>query len=382
MSRAIRNIEQRNQSIQQFFQPGMQAIHQASIEADKRNAQLKKADARANRNLKVPMAPNNTAKLQDELWRKGAFKGIKDRRGRELTYEQAVDGIMGNMTRQAMANAEAMTPVAPETPKPQNRKNGLANMYGMTHAAATGGMSNLPSSSKDPIASLYHRYIDNLYPYGYSDNEGKDTLWGAVKKATKGFAGRSDKKSAVDEFVELDLKDPAQRKRALELRKQFSNFSSNDLNYIQQGMRARLDANSLWANQPQRWNTWIENPDYQSATARAAGAKTYTYKDPVLRKRQQQLALQYSKQQSANGVYSVKNDVLNTFNNYSINRMHDDGSGRYLEKWDFMGVDIPGGKGVYIGDTIPANVGGRGTFVKEGDDLSLAALFKNQFKKE
>lgn len=110
MSRAIRNIEQRNQSIQQFFQPGMQAIHQASIEADKRNAQLKKADAKANRNLKVPMAPNNTAKLQDELWRKGAFKGIKDRRGRELTYEQAVDGIMGNMTKQAMANAEAMKP--------------------------------------------------------------------------------------------------------------------------------------------------------------------------------------------------------------------------------------------------------------------------------
>jgi len=126
----------------------------------------------------------------------------------------------------------------------------------------------------------------------------------------------------------------------------------------------------------------MENPDYQSETAKAAGAKTYTYRDPELRRRQQQLALQYSRQQSANGVYPVKNDVLNTFNNYTINRMHNDGSGRYLEKWDFLGVDAPGGKGVYIGDTIPANVGGRGTFIKEGDDLSFITLLKNSFKKE
>jgi hypothetical protein len=147
-------------------------------------------------------------------------------------------------------------------------------------------------------------------------------------------------------------------------------------------MRSRLDANSLWANKPQRWNTWMENPDYQSPTAKAAGAKTYTYRDPKLRKRQQQLALVYSRQQRNNGLYPVKNDVVNTFNNYSINRMHDDGSGRYLEKWDFMGVDIPGGKGIYIGDTIPANVGGRNTFIKEGDDLSFKTLLANQFKKE
>ena len=62
--------------------------------------------------------------------------------------------------------------------------------------------------------------------------------------------------------------------------------------------------------------------------------------------------------------------------------MHDDGSGRYLEKWDFMGVDIPGSKGIYIGDTIPTNVGRRNTFVTKGDDLSFKTLLKNQFKKK
>jgi len=48
------------------------------------------------------------AKLQDQLWRIGAFKGVKDRHGRESTYNTAVDGIKGNMTNAAIANAEKM----------------------------------------------------------------------------------------------------------------------------------------------------------------------------------------------------------------------------------------------------------------------------------
>ena len=315
---------------------------------------------------------------------------MKDRQGNELSFEKAVDGIKGNQTESAIAKAKEMgytvdinkgTISKPKTNSSKSpKRNNLAEMREMTHAARTGGMSMIPIPKNDPISSAYYDYINNLYPYGYSA-EGKDTMSGAAKKATKGLFGKSEKKDAVDEFVNLDLNDPVQRKRAQELRKNFTNFDSNDLNYIQQSMRARLDANSLWANQSQRWNTWIENPDYQSPTAKAVGAKTYTYRDPELRKKQQQLALQYSRSQSKNGIYPVKNDILNTFNNYTINRMNDDGSGRYLEKWDFMGVDIPGSKGIYIGDTIPANIGGKGTFIQKGDDLSLAQLLKNQLKK-
>jgi len=54
------------------------------------------------------MKPNNLATLQDQLWKIGAFKGIKDRHGRESTYDTAVDGIEGNMTRTAIANAKKM----------------------------------------------------------------------------------------------------------------------------------------------------------------------------------------------------------------------------------------------------------------------------------
>ena len=393
----LQSNHKRRGKINTWVNRGVKQVGMQAKQAEDKIQQSRKADARANRKTKVPMKSNNLSKLQEDLWKIGAFKGIKDRHGREATYNTAVNGIEGNMTRTAIANAKKMGYTInsngilqqQKTQKPQQqvkprRKNGLAEMYGMTHAATTGGMSQAvtPKNSEDPVSGLFHTYINNLYPYGYSDNEGKDTFGGVIKKGFKGLFGRSDKKSAVDEFVELDLNDPKQRARAAELRKNFANFGSNDLDYIQQGMRARLDANSLWANKPQRWDTWMENPDYQSPTAKAAGAKTYTYRDPKLRKRQQQLALAYSKQQKSNGVYPVKNDVLNTFNNYSINRMHDDGSGRYLEKWDFMGVDIPGSKGVYIGDTIPTNVGGRNTFVTKGDDLSFKTLLKNQFKKK
>ena len=142
-------------------------------EVEAQYAQYQKADAKANRNLRVPMAPNNTAKLQKALWEVGAFQGVKDRRGREATYKTAVDGLTGRMTRAAIANAQkagytvdektgvlTKAQAKSEEAAPQNvqqssqqpvrkqRRNGLANMYGMTHAAATGGMSNTIDTQK------------------------------------------------------------------------------------------------------------------------------------------------------------------------------------------------------------------------------------------
>ncbi len=46
--------------------------------------------------------------MQKALWDIGAFKGIKDRHGREATLETVVDGIDGSMTQQALANAKRM----------------------------------------------------------------------------------------------------------------------------------------------------------------------------------------------------------------------------------------------------------------------------------
>ena len=47
-----------------------------------------------------------TATLQLALWNKGFFKGLKDRKGRTVTYNTAVDGISGTMTKAAMKAAQ------------------------------------------------------------------------------------------------------------------------------------------------------------------------------------------------------------------------------------------------------------------------------------
>lgn len=69
---------------------------------------MKKADKRANRSTKVPMRTNNTARLQDALYNIGAYSGQKDRRGNDLSYEKAVDGLHGRMTDAAIQKARDM----------------------------------------------------------------------------------------------------------------------------------------------------------------------------------------------------------------------------------------------------------------------------------
>lgn len=67
----------------------------------------KKAFSRANRNTKAPFI-NNTSKLQEALFNIGAYKGLKDRSGKELSFEKAVDGIFGNQTKIAINRAKQM----------------------------------------------------------------------------------------------------------------------------------------------------------------------------------------------------------------------------------------------------------------------------------
>lgn len=69
--------------------------------------QRQKANARANRNTQVPLI-NNTARLQEALYNIGAYGGLKDKEGNDLTFEKAVDGIRGKMTDAAIAKALSM----------------------------------------------------------------------------------------------------------------------------------------------------------------------------------------------------------------------------------------------------------------------------------
>ena len=98
----------RRRKINTWVNQGVKRVGAQVKQAENRVRQYRKADARANKNIKAPMRSNNLAKLQDSLWKIGAFKGIKDRHGKEATYNTAVDGIEGIMTRTAIANAKKM----------------------------------------------------------------------------------------------------------------------------------------------------------------------------------------------------------------------------------------------------------------------------------
>lgn len=126
----------------------------------------KSTEKAANKNKSI-------AALQLQLWNSGAFNGVIDKKtGKQVTYERAVDGINGLMTRQAMENnknkRESIQTNQPQRQKSQNpqKKSGLANIYEMTHAVQTGGMSTQPMPKGDPISGIKHTYINNLYPYG------------------------------------------------------------------------------------------------------------------------------------------------------------------------------------------------------------------------
>lgn len=98
----------RRGKIDTWINQGVKRVGIQAKQAEDKVRQFRKADARANIKTKAPMQSNNLAKLQEDLWKIGAFKGIKDRHGREVTYNTAVDGIEGIMTRTAIANAKKM----------------------------------------------------------------------------------------------------------------------------------------------------------------------------------------------------------------------------------------------------------------------------------
>lgn len=75
-------------------------------ERQQKEAQRTKARARANRGNSIPKVYDSTAELQEALWNIGAFNGLKDRHGRNVVFDTAVDGIRGNVTNQAIKNAE------------------------------------------------------------------------------------------------------------------------------------------------------------------------------------------------------------------------------------------------------------------------------------
>ena len=88
-------VEQDRQRNQETATGATKIVVSGIKNAKERSDQRDKAKNRANRGVRAPRY-NATAELQDALWNAGAFKGMKNRQGKELTYAQAVDGVNGN----------------------------------------------------------------------------------------------------------------------------------------------------------------------------------------------------------------------------------------------------------------------------------------------
>lgn len=144
----------------EWGQQGRQKIQEVGKVANTRNEQLKKAMQKS----------ESAAKLQDKLW-KGGFYG-------NVPYEKAVDGSFGPKSKAALAAAEKVGYISnkenqttQETPKTKpQRKNGLASMYEMTHAAQTGGNNLSNTEPIDSKAITWVNPIRTVFDPHYSSN--------------------------------------------------------------------------------------------------------------------------------------------------------------------------------------------------------------------
>ena len=142
----------RREKVDAWINRGVKQVGMQARQAENNVRQFQKANTRANRDTKVPMKSSNLAILQDQLWKIGAFKGIKDRHGREATYNTAVDGITGLMTEAAIANAKKM---------------GYDISFGTLKKPSKVSAINIPAKKPTqagftPIISYISKFIDNI----------------------------------------------------------------------------------------------------------------------------------------------------------------------------------------------------------------------------
>ena len=99
--------------------------------------------SRNNVSKQITTSKELLAAKQEALWNAGAFKDVIDKRtGKPVTYERAVDGINGPMTKQAIANSQkifnklALIGGNPQTTKKSNSKlaNALVGAAEKTHS--------------------------------------------------------------------------------------------------------------------------------------------------------------------------------------------------------------------------------------------------------
>lgn len=106
----------------------------------------------------------NIAALQLQLWNSGAFKGVIDKRtGKQVTYERAVDGYDGRMTRQAQDNYQKIRESI-NIPKWENKSEISSN-----HSSF---LNKIPLFRKDSQNTNLHAIFDNQKNKLFKENYG------------------------------------------------------------------------------------------------------------------------------------------------------------------------------------------------------------------
>ena len=94
------------------------------------------------------------AALQLQLWNSGAFKGVIDKRtGKQVTYERAVDGYDGRMTRQAQDNYQKIRESI-NIPKQENKSEKTNSKY-------SSFLNKIPLFRKDSQNTNLQAIFDN-----------------------------------------------------------------------------------------------------------------------------------------------------------------------------------------------------------------------------
>lgn len=237
--------------------------------------------------------------------------------------------------------------------------------------------------------TLSNNIYDNVFPFGYYDSNKHDVtdpesikaLYKSVKKfipAAYGF--KSDARKDFDQITQLDLKDPKQRKRAVQIYKNNPYVhtplgENTDIDYVQKIFRIRTDLNNLHAGRPQQFNSLIPNKEWQSiASKEDPNIITWVPRDKTIRNMYRSQGLAYNLLQDdipkekgylSNGV----SDNNGIYGGMSIVKTNNNGAGRYKDEWDFIGDDVlqPLGfsKRVVLGDTIPTGIKTQPNFGKE-----------------
>ena len=320
---------------------------------------------------------------QQALWDAGAFKGIKNKSGREISYKEAVYGIEGSMTRQARENyRKTIDTKLPADPlgfipvrerrkieeNAQARKEGIARQRELAPrreftASLYKSDKVIPIEMMDPldayVATAKSRIkvknpyevvnsvaMSDLYPYDYNPKISMD----------------DNNVKFYKEFVDLDLNTKEGLERAqqiLNLEKQedskpiFSNFSlDRSPQTLQRRFRERYDLVQLNSGNEQKYGSFTP---YQGED----GNTYYKFSDDKINQRYLSRALASKRKYGLNnGVVSPSkefnyNGEKKTFNYIPIDRTNalfnqytisgDDDTTIVYDLWDIAPTQwIPG----------------------------------------